>query len=66
MSVEEGSFGNSKIYSAYLLNDYLAAILGTTGMAVALERRATEEAHWHVHLDLARVRMWAQDLGMFE
>ncbi|MDQ1119100.1 MULTISPECIES: CoA transferase [Pseudoxanthomonas] len=63
-SAEEGAFDGPRLPPTYLLNDYLAAILGAAGVAEALRRRAVEGGTYHVHLDLARVCMWIQDLGL--
>ncbi|MEU6466060.1 CoA transferase [Streptomyces sp. NPDC046976] len=64
-AVEEGSFDGPRLPPTYLLNDYLAAILGTAGAIEALRRRAREGGGWRVHIDLAKVCMWVQDLGLF-
>lgn len=41
-SAEEGGFDNPSLPPTYLLNDYLAAIVGTAGAVEALRRRAKE------------------------
>ncbi|MEU8514180.1 CoA transferase [Kitasatospora sp. NPDC048722] len=64
-SAEEGSFDGPRLPPTYLLNDYLAAILGAAGTVEALRRRAREGGTWRVHVDLAKVSMWVQDLGLF-
>ncbi|MBA9043448.1 MULTISPECIES: CoA transferase [Streptomyces] len=64
-AAEEGSFDGPRLPPTYLLNDYLAAILGTAGAIEALRRRAREGGSWRVHIDLAKVCMWVQDLGLF-
>jgi crotonobetainyl-CoA:carnitine CoA-transferase CaiB-like acyl-CoA transferase len=64
-SAEEGSFDGPRLPPTYLLNDYLAAVLGAAGVLEALRRRSREGGTWRVHLDLARVCMWIQDLGLF-
>ncbi|MDR6100514.1 crotonobetainyl-CoA:carnitine CoA-transferase CaiB-like acyl-CoA transferase [Agrobacterium larrymoorei] len=63
-SAEEGAFDGPRLPPTYLLNDYLAAILGAAGVAEALRRRTVEGGAYHVHLDLARVCMWIQDLEL--
>ncbi|OAA55122.1 CoA-transferase family III domain protein [Cordyceps fumosorosea ARSEF 2679] len=66
---EEGSLrsdGRPSLPPTYLLNDYLAAILGAAGIVVALRRRATQGGSYRVHVNLSRVAMWVQSLGMFE
>lgn len=65
-SAEEGSFDGPRLPPTYLLNDYLAAILGTAGVIEALRRRAREGGSYRVHIDLAKVCMWVQDLGLFQ
>ncbi|MFC7864381.1 CoA transferase [Streptomyces murinus] len=64
-AAEEGSFDGPRLPPTYLLNDYLAAILGTAGAIEALRRRAREGGSWRVHIDLAKACMWVQDLGLF-
>ncbi|WP_424886856.1 CoA transferase [Streptomyces sp. XH2] len=63
-AAEEGSFDAPRLPPTYLLNDYLAAVLGATGALEALRRRAREGGSYRVHVDLARVCMWVQDLGL--
>ncbi|MFJ4183938.1 CoA transferase [Kitasatospora sp. NPDC089509] len=63
-AAEEGSFDAPRLPPTYLLNDYLAAVLGTAGALEALRRRAREGGSYRVHVDLARVCMWVQDLGL--
>ena len=58
--------GRPALPPTYLLNDYLAAILGTAGMTEALRRRAIEGGSYRVHVNLSRVAMWVQSLGTFE
>ncbi|MFD5462956.1 CoA transferase [Kitasatospora sp. NPDC127059] len=60
----EGSFDAPRLPPTYLLNDYLAAVLGTAGALEALRRRAREGGSWRVHVDLAKVCMWVRDLGL--
>jgi crotonobetainyl-CoA:carnitine CoA-transferase CaiB-like acyl-CoA transferase len=60
------SDGRPSLPPTYLLNDYLAAILGTAGIVEALRRRATQGGSYRVHINLSRVAMWVQSLGMFE
>lgn len=64
-SAEEGSFDGPRLPPTYLLNDYLAAVLGAAGVLEALRRRARDGGTYRVHIDLARVCMWIQDLGLF-
>ncbi|MCX3058332.1 CoA transferase [Streptomyces beihaiensis] len=63
-SAEEGSFDGPRLPPTYLLNDYLAAIVGAAGVVEALRRRAREGGTYRVHVDLAKVSMWVQDLGL--
>ncbi|WP_158673866.1 CoA transferase [Streptomyces klenkii] len=63
-AAEEGSFDAPRLPPTYLLNDYLAAVLGATGALEALRRRAREGGSYRVHVDLAKVCMWVQDLGL--
>lgn len=63
-AAEEGSFEAPRLPPTYLLNDYLAAVLGTAGALEALRRRAREGGSYRVHVDLAKVCMWVQDLGL--
>lgn len=66
---EEGllrSDGRPSLPPTYLLNDYLAAILGAAGIVEALRRRTTQGGSYRVHINLSRVAMWVQSLGMFE
>ncbi|GAC72962.1 predicted L-carnitine dehydratase [Moesziomyces antarcticus T-34] len=65
-SAEEGSFAAPRLPPTYLLNDYLAGILGFAGALSALLRRAQEGGSYVVSLNLASVVMWVQDLGSFE
>lgn len=65
-SAEEGGFGHPRLPPTYLLNDYLAGILGFAGALSALLRRAKEGGSYVVSLNLASVVMWVQDLGSFE
>ncbi|MDI6626323.1 MAG: CoA transferase [Rhodococcus sp. (in: high G+C Gram-positive bacteria)] len=58
--------GRPSLPPTYLLNDYLAAYLGAAGMVAALRRRAMGGGSWRVRINLARVCMWVQDLGMFD
>ncbi|MGL5675786.1 MAG: CoA transferase [Cellulosilyticaceae bacterium] len=64
-SAEEGGFDHPSLPPTYLLNDYLAAIVGAAGAIEALRRRAQDGGSYRVHVDLARICMWIQDLGMF-
>ncbi|KQS00922.1 cag pathogenicity island protein [Williamsia sp. Leaf354] len=57
--------GRPSLPPTYLLNDYLAAYLGAAGMVAALRRRAAVGGSWRVRINLARVCMWVQDLGLF-
>lgn len=63
---EEGSPDGPSLPPTHLLNDYLAAILGAAGIAEALRRRAREGGSFRVHISLARVAMWVQDMGLFK
>lgn len=64
-AAEEGSFDGPRMPPTGLLNDYIAAILGAAGTLEALRRRAREGGSYRVHVDLARIPMWIQDLGLF-
>lgn len=64
-AVREGSIDSPKLPPSYLLNDSIAAILGTAGVMEALKRRSIEGGSYHVHIDLARITMWIQDLGYY-
>ncbi|MFK0296466.1 CoA transferase [Streptomyces sp. NPDC090442] len=63
-AAEEGSFDAPRLPPTYLLNDYLAAVLGAAGALEALRRRAREGGSHRVHVDLAKVCVWVQDLGL--
>ncbi|MGK4578592.1 CoA transferase [Kitasatospora sp. HPMI-4] len=63
-AAEEGSFDAPRLPPTYLLNDYLAAVLGAAGALEALRRRAREGGSYRVHVNLAKVCMWVQDLGL--
>ncbi|TKY86321.1 hypothetical protein EX895_005146 [Sporisorium graminicola] len=65
-SAEEGGFATPRLPPTYLLNDYLAGILGFAGALSALLRRAKEGGSYVVSLNLASVVMWVQDLGSFD
>lgn len=65
-SAEEGGFASPRLPPTYLLNDYLAGILGFAGALSALLRRAKEGGSYVVSLNLASVVMWVQDLGSFD
>lgn len=58
--------GRPSLPPTYLFNDYLAAYLGAAGTASALRRRAVVGGSWHVRVNLARVCMWVQDLGLLD
>ncbi|MFF4903160.1 CoA transferase [Streptomyces sp. NPDC001068] len=64
-AAEEGSFDGPCMPPTRLLNDYIAAIFGAAGTVEALRRRAREGGSYRVHVDLARIPMWIQDLGLF-
>ncbi|MGL5772615.1 MAG: CoA transferase [Bacteroidales bacterium] len=64
-AIREGSYDSPKLPPSYLLNDSIAAILGTAGVMETLKRRASEGGSYHVHVDLARITMWIQDLGCY-
>lgn len=48
--VEEGQFPKPSLPPTYLLNDYLAAVLGAAGVASALQKRSKEGGSYRVHL----------------
>ncbi len=62
-SLEEGRGGPPTLPPTHLLNDYLAAYLGATGIVAALRRRQSEGGSWRVCVRLARVCTWVQSLG---
>ncbi|GAB3697930.1 CoA transferase [Saccharopolyspora tripterygii] len=64
-AMEENINEKPSLPPTYLLNDYLAAYLGTAGTLAALRRRATEGGSWRVRIELARVCTWVQQLGLF-
>ncbi|RKT11292.1 CoA transferase family III [Streptomyces sp. 1114.5] len=66
LAAEEGSVDAPRLPPTYLLNDYLAAVLGAAGALEALRRRAREGGSYRVHVDLAKVCMWVQDLGLLQ
>lgn len=65
-AMEEGSPDGPSLPPTYLLNDYLAAILGAAGMAEAFRKRETDGGSYRVHVNLSRVAMWVQSLGLFK
>lgn len=46
--------------------DYLAAYVGSAGIAAALHRRATEGGSYRVKVSLTRMCMWAHELGLLD
>ena len=46
--------------------DYLAAYVGSAGVAAALYRRATEGGSYQVRVSLTRMCMWAQEVGLLD
>ena len=65
-ALSEARDGRPSLPPTYLLNDYLAAYLGAAGIIAALRARAERGGSWRVRIDLARVCMWVQDLGLFD
>jgi crotonobetainyl-CoA:carnitine CoA-transferase CaiB-like acyl-CoA transferase len=65
-AAEEGGFDSPTLPPTELVNDYLAALLGSIGVNAALMRRATEGGSWQVHIGLAQVCTWVRSLGMFD
>jgi crotonobetainyl-CoA:carnitine CoA-transferase CaiB-like acyl-CoA transferase len=61
---DEGRDGRPRVVPTYLLNDYVTAYLGATGVYAALLRRAKEGGSYHVKVALTRTSMWTQSLGM--
>ncbi len=61
-ALEEG-YGVPRLPPTHLLNDYLAAYLGATGIVAALRRRQSEGGSWRVRINLSRVCTWVQSLG---
>lgn len=64
-SAEEAKSGRPSLPPTHLLNDYLAAIIGAAGIVEALRRRSIEGGSWRVHVNLSRVCMWVQSMGLF-
>ncbi|MDR6865767.1 crotonobetainyl-CoA:carnitine CoA-transferase CaiB-like acyl-CoA transferase [Microbacterium resistens] len=64
-ALEEGG-DHPALPPTHLLNDYLASYLLSAGTIAALRRQSTEGGSWQVHVDLAAISMWVQDLGLFE
>lgn len=58
--------GRPLLLPTYLLNDYLAAMLGTAGIVEALHRRVPDGGSYSVHVNFSRVAMWVRSFGMFE
>ncbi len=46
--------------------DYLAAYVGSAGVAAALYRRATEGGSYQVRVSLTRMCMWAHEVGLLD
>ncbi|KAF9350071.1 hypothetical protein BGX26_011703 [Mortierella sp. AD094] len=65
LAVNEGSFENPSLPPTRLLNDYLTGALASAGALEALRRRATEGGSWRVNVNLTRVSMWVDRLGLF-
>lgn len=65
MAIKECGKDHPKLPPSYLLNDSLAAVLGTAGVMEALRRRTIDGGSYHVHVDLARISMWTQDIGLY-
>ncbi|WP_052663576.1 CoA transferase [Psychromicrobium lacuslunae] len=66
IATEEGSSQAPQLPPTHLLNDYLAALLGAAGAVEALRRRERDGGSYTVQVDLARMSMWVQSLGLFE
>lgn len=49
-----------------VVNDYVLAWLGSTGVIAALMRRATEGGSYRVTLNLTRIATWILSLGVFD
>ncbi|KAF2171400.1 hypothetical protein M409DRAFT_63695 [Zasmidium cellare ATCC 36951] len=62
----EGGTGKPSLPPTHLLNDYLAATLGAAAMVECLRRREIAGGTWRVEVNLSRICMWVQSLGMFE
>jgi crotonobetainyl-CoA:carnitine CoA-transferase CaiB-like acyl-CoA transferase len=60
---DEGRDGRPRCVPTYLLNDYVTAYLGATGVYGALLKRAKEGGSYHVKVALTRTSMWTQSLG---
>lgn len=66
MVAAEGTLAQPKLPPTSIINDYLVAWLGATGVMAALARRAVEGGSYRVHVNLTRVAMWACTLGFFD
>ncbi|KIW10808.1 hypothetical protein PV08_10107 [Exophiala spinifera] len=58
--------GRPSLPPTYLLNDYLAALVGTAGIVKALQLRAVNGGSYRVHVNLSRIAMWVQSLGSYD
>ncbi|CAM4507070.1 CoA transferase [Nocardia ninae] len=63
-AVEQGSFDGPALPPTVLLADFLAPALATPAIIEALRRRAEHGGSYYVQVNLARVYMWIQDMGL--
>ncbi|MBD0738787.1 CoA transferase [Streptomyces sp. CBMA29] len=62
----EGDGGVPSLSPVLVVNDYIAAWLGTLGVVQALRRRAAEGGSWRVHVSLVRTAAWILGLGLID
>ena len=63
IAVTEGG-DQPRLVPTYLFNDHALGYLAAAGAQQALRRRAREGGSWLVQVNLTRVSMWMQDLGL--
>lgn len=44
---------------------FLAAVLGAADLVECLRRRAAQGSCWHIRINLRRICLWVQSLGIF-
>ncbi|MBJ7354734.1 MAG: CoA transferase [Thermoleophilaceae bacterium] len=62
----EGALDAPMMPVQVIFADYLAAYVGSAGVAAALHRRATEGGSYQVRVSLTRMCMWAQEVGLLD
>lgn len=62
----EGDGDTPSLSPILVVNDYIAAWLGTLGVVQALRLRANEGGSWRVHVSLVRVAAWILGLGLID